>query len=1280
MNNKKNFLDLRNEWENARKTIDFNIEKDKSKKEILDKLQKLLEESINAGEYISDSIERKKLKWMIQEIGDEIFWLTKRYPNVAIKPLLENTKAQPFYYAKVDWDGAASITEFYGRTEEIDQLKNNILKNRFNLVSIYGMGGMGKTTLTKKLTEEIVDEFDYLVWRSIRKANYEYIMNDIIYFFQHNKKIDKNFFTKSSVSILLNIFKQHKCLLILDEMESAFDSKSEPGKFSEENEGYDELLKVLGESEHQSCLIITSREEPKQVKRLSSLRPKKVFSLELEGLPIENAQEILKEKLNSVENIESRKLINLYSGNPLFLSLVASYIAESYYKGDIQKYLEARDNKPFFGKQGHDIRDVLDWHFKRYNNDEKAISFWLSINIEPVSKKELSSDIISNSEFKLEETIESLERRGYLQITERGTLSLPQVFKEFFIEKLIDTFTREITSCLNYINKYLEDNDIENINKYLKGKSIEDIIEFKDEFKKKIRNNINYLNQYCFMKAITKEYIREEQKQKIIKSLEKRLISPFKNKDELAQELRLILENLPKVPGYAAGNILNLLVSLGASLDNLNLSGLTIWQAYLQSQSLRNTNLSYCDLKKSNFDESFGSVLTVAFSPPQSNNKLVNNLAIGDANGTIHLLQDVNPNPVDTNQTIFTNEDNGFIRQIRQVVFSSDGQYLVSGSDDKILRIWDVANGKSVKKLEGHKNGIWTVAYSSDDKYIASGSDDGTLRIWDADLTKTITDPCLDKKKIGWVRTVAFSSDCQYLVSGSDDEPLIRIWKFDGKNLKFEKVLDGHEFSIWAVAFSKYSQWLASGDKGGNLKIWNGTTYELIQTIEKAHQDAIQFIAFSPNHKFIATASDDTDVKIWQWNDEDKSWQEQHQLKKHSSRVWSVSFSYDSQILASSSDDQTVRLWDVETGKHLKLFQGYSSKVLSVTFRPTTKGKIVASGHEDRKIRLWDTSTQKCIQVLPSDTSNDGHLSWIWSVAFSPDGKYLASGSDDETIRIWDIETGKVLHKLTEHTNWIRVVRYNHDGSRLASAGDDKTIKIWNASSGICLKTLEGHNNWVWSVSFSPDGSKLASASDDKTIKIWDVNTYQCLHTLSGHKEGVWSVNYSRDGRQIVSGSEDGTIRIWNAESGKEEKLLGSHEHGVRSVSFSRDGLRVVSGSEDGTIRIWNVSKDEWQSLGKFKDRVRSVAFNADQLNQEKSDEPSPMIVCGSDDQSIQVWNDNNSLIATMATEKPYDKLNITGAKGLSNAQKTMMEQLGALKDNSSRNTSILGKNYGNPQ
>ena len=533
---------------------------------------------------------------------------------------------------------------------------------------------------------------------------------------------------------------------------------------------------------------------------------------------------------------------------------------------------------------------------------------------------------------------------------------------------------------------------------------------------------------------------------------------------------------------------------------------------------------------------------------------------------------------------------------IKSVVFHPNGKILASGSSDHTVKLWDVESGKILRTLSGHTNIVSTVAFSSDGKTLASGSFDNTIKLFDVESgreIRTLTLHSNDPDSDG-IESVAFSPDGKTLASGSADNT-IRLWDVArGKKLR---TLTGHSNVVFTITFSPDGKTLASGSSDNTIKIWDASNGKTLKTLS-GHSGSVLSVTFSRDGNTLASGSEDKTIKLWTM----ASGKEFATLSGHNESISSVRFSPGDQTFASGSFDNTIKLWDVSSGRVIRTFSG-QSELASVAFTPD--GKTLATAGVDQKIKIWDFTTGQELRTLA------GHFGSIWSVTFSPNGQILASGSGDKTIKLWDVGTGKELKTFSGHTAQIYPVVFSPDGKILASGSVDQTIKLWDVATGQVLRTLKGHFGIVVSLAFERNGKILASGSDDGTIRFWNVDNGNELRTLLGDIDGVFTIAFSPDGKTLASGGFDGVVKLWEVATGKQLKTLVGNSSWVWSVSFSPDGKTLALGKQDNTIRLWNLESGKELTLRGDSGFVRSLSFSSD----------GRTLASGSADSQAKLWD-----------------------------------------------------------
>ncbi|WP_341528444.1 NB-ARC domain-containing protein [Nostoc sp. UHCC 0302] len=1050
-----------------------------------------------------------------------------------------------------DWGEAVDVSLFCGRLAEVATLEQWVLNDKCRLVALLGSGGIGKTTLVTKLAEEIQDQFEFLVWRSLRNAPpLAELLDDLLKFLSSQQTTELPSITAGKLSKLIEYLRQHRCLLVLDNLETLMQDGSYAGSFQAEYEGYGELLRRVGEVSHRSCLLITSREKPNEI-AASAGETLPVRSLQLTGLNTE-AQEILIIKGLSVSEQESQKLIELYSGNPLALKIAATAIKDLF-GSDVAAFLAAGISS------FNSIRTLLNQQFERLSETEKSVMYWLAINREGISLYELEDDIYPKLlKHQLLEAVESILRRSLMEQNISGFTQQP-VIMEYVIEKLVEQVSAEIVVGTH--------------------------------------SGTTLLITHALLKATAKDYIRDSQNRLIVKPVLAQLLRQLGSKKAIAQQLMQILslrrEQASLESGYLAGNILNLLHNLGTDLSSYDFSYFPIWQANLQGVTLHHVNFSHADFSKSIFRQIFGSVLSAAFSPDEEI------LATGDDNGEVHLWRiaggqlhltlrghtlavkslcfSLNGETLITHsadQTIkFWNVKTGqavrtlqrYTSQVLAIASTATGSILVSRSRNQSVSIWDMTTGKSLATLQEETNQIQVVALSPDGGLLGTAGGDDPIRLWNAQTGECLQTLYGHRESI---QCLAFTpSTDEILASGSDDHT-VKLWNI--KTGQCIGTLVGHSNLVLSVSFSSDGSIIASSSADQTIRLWDVATGKCLRVLS-GHENWVRAVVFNADSAVLASGGDDQVIRLW----DTATGRCIRTLQGYTNQISSISFSM-TQVLASGSHDHLVRLWDTTTGQCIKTLAGHTNHILAIAFHPLPQppllsgtGGILVSSSADQNIKLWNIETGECLKTLTE------HQATVWSVAFSPNGHMLASGGADQIVRIWDAETGECVDVLQGHTNAVLSVAFSPIEQILATVSADQTVRIWDLRTGQCLQILQGHTNAVLSVAFNPIGQILATASADQTVRIWDVQTGKCLKILQEHTNQVLSVSFSPDGGTLASSSADQTIKLWAVNTGKCLKTWRGHTSQVLSIAFSPDEQTLASSSADETIRLWSVNTAE---------------------------------------------------------------------------------------------------------
>ena len=383
------------------------------------KLFKVLSEQLNENidKYnFCWTIERAKNSQLLGLVNSHITWCVntpKADREQSITDEEKITKNTGYY----DLTLAPKITHFCDRTTELQTLSHWLTTQNPRLISVLGLSGIGKTTLVKHFVDLNLQQFDLVIWKSIKLSpSLDTIITDIFALINSDSIQNGNKLTQ-----LFNLLRQQRCLIILDDVQELFTSRQFAGQYKTEYKDYKTFLTKVTEIEHQSTLILISQEQCQEMLCLDEeLYP--VKCLELEGL---NNTEILKNM--GLKDEESwSTMLNLYEGNPVYLKSIANLI-KNIFMGKVSEFL-TEDSLILT----ENMKSRLNELFERLSAIEQQIVLELSKYNQAVSREDLRL-ALSLSSMDLINGLQSLQKR-YLIKTIKGekiSFNLSPVFREY---------------------------------------------------------------------------------------------------------------------------------------------------------------------------------------------------------------------------------------------------------------------------------------------------------------------------------------------------------------------------------------------------------------------------------------------------------------------------------------------------------------------------------------------------------------------------------------------------------------------------------------------------------------------------------------------------------------------------------------------------------------------------------------------------------------------------------------------------------------------------------
>jgi WD40 repeat protein/serine/threonine protein kinase len=450
----------------------------------------------------------------------------------------------------------------------------------------------------------------------------------------------------------------------------------------------------------------------------------------------------------------------------------------------------------------------------------------------------------------------------------------------------------------------------------------------------------------------------------------------------------------------------------------------------------------------------------------------------------------------------------GHKQAVTALAYRADGKQLLSGSEDRTIKLWDLETDRDPLTLSGHLDRVEGVAFLSvvegeakdegreerdrdrerrrTSTVLLSVGADGVLKFWDPSgdqPSRTLRD------EVGSIQDLAFSPEGRrILYRGESDVVHVRDLRTGRQILRLARENVGLTTMAVSPALPEGGYRIACGCKDQTIIVWDETGK--VRALLPGHAEGGQI-------KVLAFRKDESRQK----DGVDSS------LIPHPSSL----------LLASASADGVIKLWDVVAGKELFSIKGHRDVIQALAFNPT--GTLLASGGEDRTVKVWN------VEVGPRRAGRGGDREWRMTEALS---------RSDFGGWVLGLAYCPVRHRGLD----ILAVANNQGEVVLLGPTPEEDAEFPRNDR----RVLRGHNGRVLRLIFSPCGRRLATVGEDHMVKLWDIRTAQEVLTLSnlGQEDPALDIAFSSDGRMLAVGGEDSCLKVWASSS----TVLGTKDEG----------------------------------------------------------------------------------------------------------------------------------------
>lgn len=477
-------------------------------------------------------------------------------------------------------------------------------------------------------------------------------------------------------------------------------------------------------------------------------------------------------------------------------------------------------------------------------------------------------------------------------------------------------------------------------------------------------------------------------------------------------------------------------------------------------------------------------------------------------------------------------------------VVQFNNELVFAAGDDAAIRAWNHNTGQQKFTLSGHFSKVTALVLHEDTNQLLSCSRDRVIILWDLSSGSTVRTLPVFEGLEGLVllphkfRLPGHKKSLKggIHIAAAGERGVVRIWEvtegrevFTQTNSLVSKAAEEGGLAVVQLLFNAERMLLAVVSADHNIIIHQLETFACEKQLVGFSDEVLDVVLLGADGSHLAVATNSMDIKLYSMKDMGCQL-----LRGHTDLVLTLAATPSNPLLLlSGAKDNSVRLWLMDPVSHIVKCIGVGSRhtlsVGSVAFSHLS-ASFFLSVSQDLCLKLWRIPKkliQDEVQILNVDHTEIAHEKDINCVTVSPNDKLISTGSQDKTAKLWSAEGLTLLGVLRGHKRGVWCVRFSPVDRVLLSSSADCSIKLWAVEDLTCVKTLEGHDSSVLRAEFISQGMQLVTAGADGLLKLWSIKTSECTATFDDHDGRIWALTVSKDESLLISGGSDSNLVLW---------------------------------------------------------------------------------------------------------------------------------------------------------